>query len=116
MFFAGLDGSPDVEPKWVRDGMLSGHHDMTIFTADWSPAHGTIVTGGADDSMKLFVEDKESTGVELSDANDASSFVLAQDIPSAHAGDVNCVRWNPTDLTLLASVGDDNIVKLWRLE
>ena len=39
--------------------MLSGHHDMTIFTADWSPVHGTIVTGGADDSMKLFVENKD---------------------------------------------------------
>jgi WD40 repeat protein len=35
--------------------------------------------------------------------------------PDAHAADVNCVRWHPTDHTLLASAGDDHEIKLWRL-
>lgn len=32
----------------------------------------------------------------------------------AHDQDVNCVRWHPTDLSLLASAGDDGVVRLWR--
>jgi WD40 repeat protein len=34
----------------------------------------------------------------------------------AHAADVNCVRWHPTDSSLLASASDDNTIKLWRLQ
>lgn len=34
---------------------------------------------------------------------------------AAHTADVNCVRWHPTDPTLLASASDDGVIKLWRL-
>ena len=34
--------------------------------------------------------------------------------PTHTLQDVNCVRWHPTDPTLLASAGDDGRVKLWR--
>lgn len=33
----------------------------------------------------------------------------------AHASDINCVRWNPRERSLLASTSDDGLVKLWRL-
>jgi len=33
----------------------------------------------------------------------------------AHAGDINCVRWNPKEPDLLASCGDDNMVRIWRV-
>lgn len=33
----------------------------------------------------------------------------------AHGADVNCVKWHPTDPTLLVSAGDDGVIKLWRL-
>eukprot|EP00775_Hariotina_reticulata_P011717 gene11717-biopygen13700 len=32
---------------------------------------------------------------------------------NAHEADVNCVRWHPLQPHLLASCGDDNVVKLW---
>jgi cytosolic iron-sulfur protein assembly protein CIAO1 len=33
----------------------------------------------------------------------------------AHTGDVNCVAWNPDDETMLASCGDDGLVRIWKL-
>jgi WD40 repeat protein len=36
-------------------------------------------------------------------------------ISNAHDGDVNCVRWHPKDCSLLASAGDDGIVRLWKV-
>lgn len=35
-------------------------------------------------------------------------------VPRAHTGDVNRVAWHPTEPTLLASCGDDGVVRIWR--
>ena len=42
------------------------------------------------------------------------SFSLLCTREQAHPLDVNCVRWHPSDATLLASAGDDCCVRLWR--
>lgn len=41
------------------------------------------------------------------------SFSLACSQLKAHSADVNCVRWNPTNPNLLASAGDEGLVKVW---
>jgi WD40 repeat protein len=45
----------------------------------------------------------------------ASCYRHVGSAPSAHAGDVNCVRWHPRDPGLLFSAGDDHVVRVWRL-
>ena len=42
------------------------------------------------------------------------SFRLLCTRERAHPLDINCVRWHPTDPTLLASAGDDGCIRLWR--
>jgi WD40 repeat protein len=55
---------------WVKSSTLSGYHDRTIFSVDWSP-HGLIATGSADDGIRVF---RQTGQGELSSAfNDAAA-------------------------------------------
>ena len=38
---------------------------------------------------------------------------LVKEVKEAHGGDVNCVRFNPRDPSVLATCGDDELVKVW---
>lgn len=44
----------------------------------------------------------------------ASSFQMTAHQVQAHSLDINCVRWHPSDATLLASASDDGSVKIWQ--
>lgn len=96
--------------KWKSTCQLSGFHTRTIFSIDWAPVTknpstpALLVTGAADNHIRVFQEGPGET------------FELACDVPKSHAGDVNCVRWNPdaTHHQLLASAGDDSLVRLWK--
>lgn len=77
----------------------------------------TLATGCGDNSIRIFEVDDAQAAGELQDASAAqkvSSFQLVVNKSNAHPSDVNCVRWSPTDLSLLASAGDDNAIRLWR--
>lgn len=64
--------------------------------------------GAADDTIRVFVEAPGS-----SVTSDAPSFTQDVVVDKAHQGDVNCVRWNPVQGGVLASCGDDHLVKIW---
>jgi len=100
--------SPAADPKvqrhhWKKVGVLAAHHSRTVFSVSWS-SEGCIASGAADDAIRVFVEEKET------------EFTLAVAQPRAHTADVNCVAWNPVEPRLLASAGDDGLVKIWRYE
>ena len=42
-------------------------------------------------------------------------YELLARVEDAHPQDVNCVRWHPTNVTLLASASDNGTIVLWRL-
>ena len=92
---------------------LAGFHTATVYSVDWSRQSGAIASGGADDSIRVFAEDPEQA---QGWAMDQPSFRCVAHVPSAHASDVNCVRWNPRRPELLASAGDDQLVKIWRFD
>lgn len=80
---------------------------ITLFSysVDWSKMlPKLIVSGGADNAIRVFQYDSES--------NSVTSVCV---VPGAHSADVNCVRWNPKVSGVLASCGDDGVVRLWTL-
>lgn len=109
---------------------LAGHHQRTVYSAAWrdpavhanaaSTAADTvaaagpalIATGAGDDCIRVFRESEGSSA-----QSDSPSFDLELTAAAAHAGDVNCVAWAPAQNgLLLASAGDDCLVKIWQYE
>eukprot|EP01117_Protostelium_nocturnum_P010724 TRINITY_DN3861_c0_g1_i1.p1 TRINITY_DN3861_c0_g1~~TRINITY_DN3861_c0_g1_i1.p1 ORF type:complete len:195 (+),score=65.03 TRINITY_DN3861_c0_g1_i1:1457-2041(+) len=88
---------------------ITGFHTRTIFSVDWSE-EDLIATGSGDNYIRVFQRD--------STVNDpqAPSFLQIAVQKQAHDGDVNCIQWNPSKPQLLASCGDDNKIKLWKVQ
>ncbi|TMW62633.1 hypothetical protein Poli38472_005251 [Pythium oligandrum] len=91
--------------EWKQVATLSGYHERTIFSADWSCQGNFLVTGAGDDAIRVF-----------QDA--AGAFELVHNQPKAHTSDINCVRWCPRleqdqKSLLLASAGDDTFIRVW---
>eukprot|EP00879_Flechtneria_rotunda_P009244 GHRR01009677.1.p1 GENE.GHRR01009677.1~~GHRR01009677.1.p1 ORF type:complete len:271 (+),score=90.45 GHRR01009677.1:85-813(+) len=146
-----------IDPHATLAASISGNHQRTIFTVDWS-TDGVIATGDGANSIKLFGQDNgqqagsdsndyeaaagrisapaagseqhrqcstsaaadaaQSTPHEhIGELNDKPAAPAAWDllcgIDQAHDADVNCVKWHPKQQGLLASCGDDNVIKLW---
>ena len=86
--------------------------------------HGAIATGGADDYIRIFRDrgrlpkTMEWPGSPLasSSSSEGGPLFLDVEVAKAHDGDVNCVAWNPARPALLASAGDDLLVKIWAYE
>lgn len=114
------------QPEFKLESALTGYHSRPVFSVDWSPK-GLLVTADGSNAIKVFAQDAEvldgANGAEMDvdgaeSASDRSiaSWRLAVDCAAAHSLDVNCVRWHPKQPDLLASAGDDGLVKIWRVE
>jgi WD40 repeat protein len=95
--------------KWTCTATLSGFHDRPIYDVSWSMVNGVIAAAGGDDSITLFKEDHEGDSCPK-----VQNFQITAKQADAHANDVNCVQWNPSDGSLLASGSDDGTVKIWK--
>lgn len=110
--------------EFDKIGVFEGLHTRTIFSVDClrinkntesSDESMIVATCGADDDLNI-------TEVKFGDQLATAKCSRINTIQAAHAGDINCVRFskNPTskssDEFLIATAGDDNLVKLWTLE
>ncbi len=94
---------------WKCVCTLSGYHTRSVYDVDWCHLSELLATACADDNIRVFKE------VEGSDAN-APIFQLLVCVEAAHAADVNSVRWNSKRPGVLASCGDDSVIKVWKID
>ena len=106
--------APGGDPKYRLSCTLSGYHRRTVYSVDWCHVTGRIVSGGADDSIRVFVDVSDGGAARGADAAPGVTFEQEAVAAAAHRGDVNCVRWSPRMSGLLASAGDDGVVRLWQ--
>ena len=97
-----------IDPKWKCVRIISGHHNAPVYDVSWCKLSNLIATACGDDTIRIFKETHDSD-------MHSPSFDLILCIDDAHSEDVNSVSWNPGKSGLLASAGDDGVVKIWDL-
>jgi WD40 repeat protein len=83
--------------------VFEGRHDRPIYSVDWSSDNKYLATCAGDDTLL----------VQASDEGSDCKVLFKQS--NAHAEDVNCIRFNPASPNMLASAGDDCLIKVWRI-
>lgn len=97
---------PDNDPVWKCVCTLDGFHSRAIYDISWNHQNGLIATACGDDMIRIFKESPDST-------KNAPNFDLIAS-QTAHTEDINTVKWNVKDPSLLVTTSDDGNVKLWR--
>jgi WD40 repeat protein len=90
--------------KYSNVCTLTGHHTRTIFSVDFSPS-GYLASGGGDDAIVIYRPSQSSPELP-------STYEFAFRLDRAHQSDINCVAWSADNT--LATVSDDQTVKVWR--
>lgn len=127
--------SPNIEggtPRFVVAARVSDVCSEPLYSVDWCPNQPLIAAGGGDDSIYILARSDNSSVhpekpeehniSELNGTDDSSTtrlteqwkIVCKQD--RAHTGDVNYVSWNPMHPSLIASCGDDGLIRIWRYD
>ncbi|KAG0740379.1 hypothetical protein G6F57_001525 [Rhizopus arrhizus] len=101
------------EETWKTICTLSGYHNRCVYSVSWSKVNGYIASVGGDNSVRIFAKDVEATEDEESPIY--KNIATEQDAHGVY--DINGVSWFPheTHGDWLATVGDDGMVRIWRL-
>lgn len=112
---AGSHNTNTRDGVWKCVGKLPSAHSRAIYSVHCAPAragHGRIASVGADDVLNVYRE--AMMGAAGGSTSDEPKFERDCSVYAAHAGDVNCVRWNPRDGSILVTAGDDGVLRMWR--
>eukprot|EP00298_Acanthocystis_sp_HF-20_P006265 c16176_g1_i1.p1 GENE.c16176_g1_i1~~c16176_g1_i1.p1 ORF type:complete len:351 (-),score=165.93 c16176_g1_i1:29-1048(-) len=96
--------------KWHFVCSLQGSHTRPIYSIHWSGLSDLIVSGGGDNAISIFSR-SEST-VKMTDQDEDYDCIIK--ISDAHKSDVNCVKWNPVRVGVLASACEDGTIRIWK--
>eukprot|EP00474_Spongospora_subterranea_P000633 CRZ01091.1 hypothetical protein [Spongospora subterranea] len=102
------------QAQWDKMQVLSGYHDRPIFSIAVCLSYTSplFVSAGGDDQLCVF-HTELIKNADQDDECDINASLHCR-VPDAHEGEVNCVAWSNGASPLLASCGDDYVVKIWR--
>lgn len=97
-------GTSAVVDDWILLSVIENLHERDIYSVEWA---NYILTGSGDNCITVLQEESDNS-------------LCIKERVEAHSSDVNCVSWKKTgrqgeDDHILATVGDDEYVKIWRL-
>ncbi|KAJ1964848.1 Cytosolic iron-sulfur protein assembly protein [Dimargaris xerosporica] len=99
------------DPTWRCVATIKDAHQRCIYSVSWSGVHDLVASCSGDNTIAIFEPAPKS--------NDAAfGYQASGRTPKAHGiHDINCVQWNPYHALadILASCGDDGIVRIWRV-
>lgn len=107
------------------------HAGEPVYSVDWN-VNGLIATVGGDDCIRILEKrttDESDTKQDVAEGGSDSGETTEKPVKSrlserwdvvttkirAHSGDVNHVTWNPMNPNMLATCGDDGLVRIWEL-
>jgi len=100
---------PDTEYTcWVNVASIPGISQQPVYSVSIS-SMGLLACSDGDNSIKVF--DERSAEGYPGGYESKPSLTIQE----AHSADVNSISWNPTNPRLIVSAGDDELVKIWKL-
>eukprot|EP00758_Cryptobia_borreli_P003052 Tbor_TRINITY_DN3489_c0_g1::TRINITY_DN3489_c0_g1_i1::g.3777::m.3777/K15542/PFS2; polyadenylation factor subunit 2 len=93
----------------VTEEVVFEGHGNDVLTVDWHPFKSLIVTGGADNTCKLW--DPKAGAAALSGGWGGHRSCLATQ--EGHSMGVTAVRWNPNNGNQFMSASRDGTIKIW---
>lgn len=96
---------------WKCVGRLPHAHQGEVYSVAYAPTkagHGRWASCGADGVLQIYRE-------AMTSSSDAPKFFLesAATAPQQSLTEWNHVTWHPFDGSILATVGDDGVVRIW---
>eukprot|EP00605_Chrysophyceae_sp_TOSAG23-4_P000766 GSChrysophyteH1.ASY1.ANO1.855.1 assembled CDS len=125
---ASENNATNLTGSWREVAVLDKLHKFPVYSVSWNADEtlasvtdtGSIVqgcllaTGGGDNDIHIIHVSTDDSGLP--------SMRVVHSVANAHDGDINCVRWGPSQERgytpvshLLVSVADDGLVRLWKL-
>lgn len=104
------DKLPNVDPSsWKCISTIQGYHNRTIYDLSWCKYTDTIVSASGDNSLVFYSKTRDEISGE-------DMFICIDKFSQAHDCDINSVSWNTKADGLLATAGDDRLIKVWNFD
>jgi WD40 repeat protein len=89
-------------------------HSGDVYHLRWSQMDAdTLASGGSDRRVCIYDIDRSDVSLDADDAKEGPPELLF--VHGGHTSSISDISWHPTDKWVVASVSDDNVVQVWKI-